>query len=42
VISGVALAMVNLVTGNLLNVMSGANIQGGTPDNFMDEVSKNA
>lgn len=43
--SGVALAMVNVVFGQFINVLSGANttmsIDDGPPANFMVEVRRN-
>lgn len=38
--SGVALALVNLVMGRFINVLSGANIADGLPSGYMNQVEK--
>jgi hypothetical protein len=38
--SGVALAMVNIVLGSFITLLSDSTAGAGVPDNFMSEVSK--
>lgn len=38
--SGVALALVNVVLGQFMNILSDAGMSQGPPPNFMAEVSK--
>jgi ATP-binding cassette, subfamily B (MDR/TAP), member 1 len=38
--SGVALALVNVVMGQFMNILSDASMDQGVPPNFLSEVSK--